>query len=166
MHFVDRNWVLQMIAMRARFHPLLISPLVGSEITHHGGGLGRNLGGKSVWIGFLLAKTVRMGPHGVLVVNSGANARQEDFPNSAGAQPHGMAALVPVVEISHHGDHLGVGRPHGETHARNPVALHQVRAHGAIALILGSFAVDVQIEVGDKPGKTIRIVDLGLPPVP
>ncbi len=64
-----------------------------------------------------------------------------------------MAALVPIVEVTNYADHFGIRRPHREANAVDPGTLYDVRAHGAVALILRSLAVDVQIEIGDQGGK-------------
>lgn len=77
-----------------------------------------------------------------------------------------MPALVPIVEVAHHADHLSIRRPDRETNAVDPQAFDHVGSHAAIALILGSLAVDVQIEIGDQPGKSVRVLDICVLAVP
>ncbi len=77
-----------------------------------------------------------------------------------------MAALVPIVEVAHHADHFGVGRPNREARAMHAFALDQVRAHGAIAFVLRAFAVNVEIEIGDQRREPVGVLDFHLRAVP
>ena len=166
MDFVDGDGLLQMVFMSARVHPLLVVPLIRGEIANDGGGLRRHFHGEAVGIGLLLAKAARRRTDRILVVGARANSRKEDFPDAAGAQPHGMPALVPIVEVADYADHFGIGRPHRKANALHAQAFDQVSAHGAVALILRAFAVDVQIEIGDQAGKSVRVLDVGVRAVP
>ena len=58
-----------------------------------------------------------------------------------------MPALVPLVEVAYHADHFRVRRPHREAHARDALAVDQVRSHGPIAFVLRAFAVNMQVEI-------------------
>jgi hypothetical protein len=47
-----------------------------------------------------------------------AHARDKDFPDAnVGAAAHRMFAVVPIVEIPHHANQRGIGRPDREMHA-------------------------------------------------
>src|SRR5581483_514165 len=77
-----------------------------------------------------------------------------------------MPALIPVVEIANDAYHLRIGRPNRKAHAWDALALDGVSAHGAVALVLCSFGVDVQVEIGNETWETIGVFDIGLRAVP
>ena len=70
-----------------------------------------------------------------------------------------MPPLIPLVEVAHYADHFGVRRPHGESYAPHAQALHNMRAHRAIALVLRALTVNVEIEIGDQARKSVRVLD-------
>ena len=72
-----------------------------------------------------------------------------------------MAANVPLVEVAHHRDHLGIGRPDGEADAGDALHLRDVRAQRSVAFEVGALAVKVQLEIGEQRRKAVRIFELG-----
>jgi len=72
-----------------------------------------------------------------------------------------MAANVPLVEVAHHRDHLGIGRPDGEADAGDAIHLRDVRAQRSVAFEVGALAVKVQLEIGEQRRKAVRIFELG-----
>ncbi len=71
-----------------------------------------------------------------------------------------MAPPVPAVEIADHGDPPGVGRPHREGHARNPLHLALVRPEAAGQLPVGALGEQVQVEVGQHQAEGVGILGL------
>ena len=58
-----------------------------------------------------------------------ADVGQEDLPDAGVlAQPHRVAAAVPVVEVADHRDPAGIGRPDREMDAEGALVLDQMRA--------------------------------------
>ena len=95
----------------------------------------------------------------ILVERSFAQARHEQFPETAGdVLPHGMAAAVPVVEIADHADARGVGGPDGEVHAVDAVDLPQLRPQPVVALPVPAFVQQVEVVVGQQVRKGVGIV--------
>src|SRR5216683_505523 len=122
MDFVDGKRLLQMFFLGATLLPFGVVPLIAADIENDGGGFGRYFRREAVGVGLLLLIALDARPHLVLVMRAGARARNEDFPDPACAQAHGMAAAVPIVEIARDGDNFGVGRPDGEARAVDAIA--------------------------------------------
>src|SRR5579872_6881102 len=144
----------------------MIAPLVAIQIENDGSGFWSDLRGEAVRIGLLLLIAMKTRPHEILVVRAVADAGNENFPDAAGAQPHRMAAAVPVVEVADDADHFGVRRPHREANAGDSVARSKMRAEGPVALEVRTFAVQVQIEIGQQRRKAVRVVNFLLLPIP
>src|ERR1700736_3921449 len=77
-----------------------------------------------------------------------------------------MAVRVPIVEVAHHADDFGVGRPHREPDAGDALACGQVSTHRLEAFVESTLAVQVQIEARQQRRKAIGVLDLRLRPVP
>ena len=71
-----------------------------------------------------------VGSHDLVFVDRAfADTRREDLPQAAvDALAHRVPASVPGVEVSHHRDAAGMGRPHGEVHAAGIDLIHQAGA--------------------------------------
>jgi hypothetical protein len=166
MHFVDGHRFFQMVFTGALVQPLLVVPLIAFKIADDGGGLRRNFHCEPVRIGFLLAKTTGRRTDGILVICSRADSGKKNLPDPSGAQPHGMPAVVPIVEVANHTDHFRVRRPHHEADAMHALTFDRVRAHAAITLVLRSFAMNVEVKIGNQARKAIRIFDVYIDAAP
>ena len=76
-----------------------------------------------------------------------------------------MPPPVPVIEVSHHRDPHGIGRPYGKAYPRNAASRLQVGPHFPINLIMGSRSKFPQIRGIIFRNKAIGILDLFLPSV-
>ena len=126
-------------------------------VPHDRGVLGRRFEEEPVGIG--LEANVPVGiPDFILVVSPFAHAGNENLPHPGSAQrAHGVAAAVPVVEIAHHADALGVGRPDRETGAGDAVDHPQLRAQLFVNPPLVAFAKEIEIGLTQRGQKGIRI---------
>ena len=96
-----------------------------------------------------------------LVLLAVGQIRDEDLPDACRReQPHRVDAAVPAVEIADHAHALGVRRPDREVHAGGRCRRDAVRAELLERAMVRPFAEQVQIEIGEHPAVTIRIVDL------
>ena len=61
-----------------------------------------------------------------------------------------MAPAVPAVEIAHHGDAPGIGRPDGETHASDALDVHGLGTEAAAQFQVAAFGQQVDIELAEQ----------------
>src|SRR5208337_5541689 len=107
-------------------------------------------GGKGVRIALQAVDAEDLGADEVLVERAGADVGQEDLPDAAVAQAHGVAADVPIVEVAGDADHFGVGGPYGEADSGDEVDFDQMRAQGVPGLVVGALGVEVQVEAAEQ----------------
>ena len=124
MHLVDGDRLVKIVgaaARRRRRHPL-------RQRRHQRGGIRAHLRLKGVRIGFQLGIAVAIDDF-IFVQLAGPHAGQEQLPNAVlTPQTHRMAAAVPEVELPHHRDALGVGRPDRKTDAVDAIQRNEVGA--------------------------------------
>jgi len=158
MHLVDRHRALEGAPRRARAHPRLVAPLVPVQVGHDRRRAGAQLRVESVRIGLLDVVAVRPRAQVVFVRLAHAHAGDEQLPDAAvRVIAHGMHARVPAVEAADHAHAVGVGRPHGEPHARHTVQSVRVRAELLVALQVAALAEQVQVIIGEHRREGIRI---------
>src|SRR5438445_1548135 len=119
---------MQCVALPALLKPVFVGPLELFRIPDDGRILGRGLEEKSVRIGLqadLPVQTFNL----KLVVRAFADAGNKNFPYAGSSErTQRMTTAVPVVEIAHDTDALGIGRPNGKTGPVHPVDGAQLRA--------------------------------------
>src|SRR4051794_26676788 len=95
-----------------------------------------------------------------LVMVAGGGMRHEQFPIAAAAHAHGMTPRVPEIEVADHADAPRVRREHDECDAWNAIQHHRMRAELVIEALLGSFAKQIEIEIGQDRRKAIGIFEI------
>src|SRR6266853_4764035 len=100
MQLIDRHRLLEVVLSGALLHPVFVVPLILRQIANYGGRFGRNLGLETVWVGLLLVVPEKTRTDRVFVTGAFADVREEYFPDSTGAQAHGVAMRIPIVEIA------------------------------------------------------------------
>ena len=87
-----------------------------------------------------------------------ADARDEQLPDPAPmAQPHGVAASVPAIEIADDGDSARIGRPDGEANAWRIADPHFARAEQIGELGMATGREKGEVLVGQKLPEGIGI---------
>ena len=87
-------------------------------------------------------------------------AGDEQFPIADAADPHRMASLIPEIEIADHADAPGIGCEHHERHAIDAVERHRMRAELVVEPLMGAFAKQIEIEIGQDGRKAIGIIEI------
>src|ERR1700691_98451 len=118
------------------------------ERAHHGAIAGAQLHGEAIGIG-LDEQMTRTVPNFVLIGGAGTDGGDRHFPDArARAGMHHMGVAVPMIEIAHHADTLGVRRPYGKSRACRAVAGAGMRAELLVNTFVPALAEQIQIEVG------------------
>ena len=156
----------QFLRAGAPFHPLLVLPLVVGVTPDDGRGLRRHFAKERVGVGLQLLVARETRTNVVLVSGALAESGDEDLPDSTVAAAHGMAANVPIVELTGQSDVLGVRRPDREAHAGGPFGGDDVRAERAPRLVERALGVQVEVGIGNLRTEAVGVVDLDLAPVP
>src|SRR5579883_618424 len=91
---------------------------------------------------------------------AGRQRRDEDLPDAAGAQPHGIAPPVPIVEIADDADALRIGRPDREGDAVRAVMLAAMSAQHIVAFVMGALAEKIDVEIAEHRRKGVDILEL------
>ena len=95
-----------------------------------------------------------------LVARAGANIRRKDFPNaSVAAQPHHVAAAIPVVEVANDGDAAGVRRPDGKVKAVDALMLDRMSAHLVEEAQMRTFADEIVVHRPEHWPEAVGIGD-------
>src|SRR5579859_5387734 len=100
MHLVDGHWRVWRLALAPLAQPVRVTPDVAVQVPHARGGAGAQLGGEGEGIGLEHAMALIPREDGVFIQRARLYARQEQLPDTAGAQPHRVGALVPAVEVT------------------------------------------------------------------
>ena len=123
------------------------------RVPDDGGLLGRDLEEKPERVGVQLDVAVRVADF-EFVMRALPHAGDENFPHAGRAQqPHGMKAPVPIVEIAHDADALGIRRPDGEAGAVHAVNRAQLRAELLVNFPLVALAEEEQIRFAQRRQK-------------
>ena len=156
MHFIDRDRCVQGIdagCRRRRRRDRL-------RVDHDRGGLRAQLHGECQRIGFQRQQGPVRCQDLEFVLLPGRRARDEDFPETVAAHPHGVPPAVPEIEIADHADAPGVRRKHHEGDARYPVEYARVRADLVVKMHVGAFAEQIKVEIGQDRRKAIWVFQL------
>src|SRR5258708_6126702 len=113
-NFVNRKGLCEIFFGGALLLPFGIAPLIAINVEDDRRRFGRDFGCETVRVGFLLLISLETRSYVVFVMRAFSGAGNEDLPDAAGAEPHGMAADVPFVKVACNADHLRVGRPDAE----------------------------------------------------
>src|ERR1700733_5773667 len=118
------------------------------ERAHHRAIPGAQLHGEAVGIS-LDEQMAGAVPDFVLIGGAGADGGNRQFADSrARARMHHMHVAVPMIELAHHADALGVRRPYRESRALAALAGAQMRAELLVNTLVPALAEQIQIEVG------------------
>ncbi|MNH11885.1 hypothetical protein D3C79_714130 [compost metagenome] len=155
--FVDRQRRAVGMVLRALRHPVVVLPVVAERPRYLGGGAWRQFGGTRQRVG-LQGQYAVLAQHLELVGFAHAQARHEQLPHpGAVAQAHGVAAAIPVVEVTHHRHPPRVRRPHRETHAVDPIDLDRLGAEAPGQVAVVAFGEQVQVHVAQLRAKAVGV---------
>ncbi len=163
MDFVHGHGLVLPVVSEPLFHPRLVFPEVGGRGGHDGGGARSQFELLSVGIGLGEDLAGVAVPDLEFVEGACAEIGNEELPDACPrADPHGMAAPVPAVEIPHDADALGVGSPHRKQHPGH--AIHPVlpRAQAAVGVPVLALAEEMQVEVGELRQEGVGIMSQAL----
>jgi hypothetical protein len=155
---VDGHGLFEPVGAGAAFHPVAVLPGVAVDGGDDGAGAGREFGEEGAGVGLHFAVAHVVGADEVFVDGAVGEAGDEEFPDAAGAEAHGVAAFVPAVEVAGDEDAFGGGGPDGEADAADAVDLGDVGAEHVVALVVGAFAVEVEVEFGEQEGEAVGVV--------
>jgi len=159
MDFVDTDRGFEPLGLFAFIEPRFVLPFVAGPLMDDAGGFGRDFGAEGVGIALELVGVVVTTLDAVLVDVARLDAGDEEFPDAAVAETHGMTGGIPVVENAGDGDGEGGGRPDGEADAGDVVDDLGVGAKGFPGAVEGAFGVKVEIEVGDDGAEAVGVVN-------
>ena len=155
MDFVDRHrrgQCVDAVGRRSRPRQMRL-------VEHDGSGLRPHLACKGHRIGLQRKQMAMRSDNFELVVVAGLGVRDEQLPIARAAHPHRMAPPVPEVEVADHGDTPGVGRQHHEADAIDAFEPHRMRAELVVKALVGAFAEQIEIEIGQDRRKAIGVLE-------
>ena len=157
MDLVDRDRRIQRIGALALF----ADGQTGQQALDDRGGLRPDLGAEGKRVGLGMDGSIR--PEDLELVQIAlAHLRHEDFPDAAlVAQPHHVAAAVPLVEVADHRHPACARRPDGEARAGHAVHGVQVCAEPLVGAVVRAFGEQVDVGFGDQRGEAVRVFQLG-----
>ena len=98
----------------------------------------------------------------IFVERAVCECRDEELPEAGcSAARHGMAAAIPLVEVTHDTHSRSVRCPDDEMDAGNTLQCPEMGAHGFIGFEEGSLGEQMQFKVGKEGWKCIGIMTLG-----
>ena len=161
MHLVDGHGRVAVVAkLLLALHPIAVLPVPLGQVPHDRGGAWRHLGVMAVGVGLERQQVAVRADQFVLVKGAVGQAGNEDFPHAGfDPQPHGMAAAVPVIEIADHADAAGIGRPHGEVHARDPVDGAAMGAQLLEGAQMGALYQQVDVQLAQHRREAVGVLD-------
>ena len=127
----------------------------------HAGGGRAQLGLARIGVGLLRQQLPVARQQLELVARARGHAGQEDLPHAAfAAQPHRMAAAVPVIEVADHADAHRVGRPHREAAAGHAIASRAGRrAEDLEGAQVRAFAQQPGVHLAQHRAEAIGVVE-------
>ncbi|MFK4686340.1 hypothetical protein ABIF39_008097 [Bradyrhizobium diazoefficiens] len=156
MDLVDRHRRRQRIdAVRRRARPRQVR-----LVEHDGGRLRTHLARERHRIGFQRQLMAVRPDHVELVVIAPLGVRDEQFPIAAAAHPHRMAPRIPEIEIADDRHAPRIRRQHHEADAVDAVERHRVRAELVIEALMGAFAEQIEVEIGQDRRKAVGVLEL------
>src|SRR5215469_15169830 len=160
MDFVDADRLFVPLLSLARLDPFVVTPLEPVEIKHERSGLNPMLAKESEGITFQddLTKTI---PQLELIVGPFHDAWNEDLPDPGfDTFPHRVRPAVPVVEVAHDADPLGVRCPNGKSRTGVSVNFGQMSAQFFVNLEMVTLPIEVHVEVAKNRSVGVWIADL------
>ncbi len=157
---VDTDRGLAPVALHPLLHPGIVVPAVAANVAHHGGVLGRVLGAEADGIGLEGKNGAVASFDPVLVESAFTDARHVALPDSGLAHgAHGRGLRFPGVEVAHHGDTPGGGRPDREV---NTVAV-AVCAEDLPQALMGPLVEQVAVLLANPLGARVGRLPFGRP---
>ena len=87
------------------------------------------------------------------------NVGKENLPDAGRNHfPHEVNAAIPVVEIPHHADALGIGGPDREMRAAHPAQFEDVGAEFFIDLVMSAFVEEIDVHLPQHRTEGIDIL--------
>ena len=158
MDFIRRHRPDQPVAAAALLDPGRILPDMLVGLDYAGSGAWPQFEFLGIGIGLDVDVTGVALANFVLVQIARLQTGNEQLPHPGrAARTHGMAAPVPRIEIAHHADALGVGRPHGKAHSLDLVDRGGDSAQHAPGLIEFALGEQVKVMVGELRRETVGI---------
>ena len=96
-----------------------------------------------------------------LVAVAICHAGYEYFPVASAADPHGMSAAIPKIEIANDANALCVRREDDKRHATDAFHAYHMRAELVEKALMSAFSQQVQIEICQDRRKIIGIAVIG-----
>src|SRR5437016_4235294 len=128
------------------------------EARDDGAGVGAQLRAEGVGIGFEREDVPARADNFKFVDGVFLELREKNFPDARGAaSAHGMDAAVPAVEVANDADALCAGSPDREVNAPSAFKRYDVSAEFLVSVVMAAFAHEVEIELAQHNGKSIRI---------
>ena len=120
--FINRDRRVERLPGRALLHPFLVVPGEVLDVPDARRGFRPKLRREPVWVAFLDEIVVEPALDFVLINFPLNQAGDEEFPKARRpSRPHGVAAAVPAIEVSHDADAPRVGSPDRERDTWNAV---------------------------------------------
>ena len=94
-----------------------------------------------------------------LVVIARGGMGHEQLPIAGAAHAHRMPPRIPEVEIADHADPPRIGRQHHEGHPVDAVERHRMGAELVVEALMGAFAEQIEVEIGEDGRKAIGVVE-------
>ncbi len=152
MNFVDRNRRLQRISFPARFHPLLVGPLV-VEIPDDRSRTRRLFVKHAKRVGFLADVSLIVGNDVVLVQRALADSGHKAFPDTGTpACLKQMRLCVPAIEIADDRNRTGVGCPHPKVCSWLSRNRSEVSAQLVVNPVVGTLVEEMEILISQQAG--------------
>src|SRR5690606_2063561 len=148
MYLVDGNRGLWGMPAGAALHPGLVRPRKDFGLWHHGRGSRRFLGLPRIGVGLERQQMSIFSVQRILVECACANAWDEQFPDAATLmRMHGVAAIVPAVEVADDSDRTRIGCPNGKSYALLASHLGPVSAQTIRNMAMSAFGNQMDVEL-------------------
>ncbi len=154
---VDRQRRIDPLAFATGQHPLLVLPVDGQRRRDLRRGVGRQLGRQGYRVG--LERQDAVGPEDLVLVGfTSVQSRDEQLPDPRRmTQAHGMPTAIPDIEVTHHRDPPGIGRPHRETHAGDAVHRGQLGSQATAEVAVIAFGEQVQVHFAKQRPEAVGV---------
>ncbi len=157
MHFIHGHGRGIGITFRSPLHPIIITPVVMTEIGHHASGAKIVLGIEGIGIGFQEYPPV-LSPDFEFIMIPLPHPRHEDLPDTGAAEsPHHVPATIPFVKIPHHAHALSIRRPDCERRALDFLHLAGMGTHHPMGLKMIPLPEKIEVKVTQLGGKGVSI---------
>ena len=157
---VDRDRRIGTLADGAFGHPVAVGPAVVGGWRDDRRLRGRQLGRAGDRIGLL--DDAAVGACDLeLVSDARTDAGDEQLPDARTvAQPHRVAATVPIVEAADHRDAARIGRPDREAYALDALDRLGLRAEDAAKVPMPALVEQVEVEIAEERPEAVGVLGL------